>query len=108
MTQSAETRKQLLEHLLPSLAIGDRCKIDGKFLVVQGSWNAYAIHLGSSNIQIRPSNRYLCIVPGGASRTPMRLPFAGDGTLSIILSKAYMLADDHKITDKTILTQLGR
>lgn len=108
LTQSAETRKQLLEDVLPSLAIGDRCRVDGKFLVVQGRWNEYAIHLGSSNVQIRPLNRYLCIVPGRAARDPMRLPFAGDGTLSIILSKAYMLVDDHKITDKTILSQLDR
>ena len=75
-------------------------------MLVEGKLNNYAIHLGSSNIQIRPSNRYLCIVSGRAPRDPMRLPFAGDGTLSIILSKAYMLTDDDKITDKTILTQL--
>jgi hypothetical protein len=76
--------------------------------MVSGKLNDYAIHLGSSNIQMRPSNRYLCIVPGRSSRGPMRLPFAGDGTLSIILSKAYFLLDDDKITDATILAQLGQ
>ncbi len=108
LTQSAETRKQLLEDLLPSLAIGDSCRIDGNFLIVKGSWYEYAIHLGSSNIQIRPSNRYLCIVPGHSQKQQVRLPFAGDTRLSVILSKAYMLIEDHKITDQTILSQLGK
>jgi hypothetical protein len=36
----------------------------------------------------------------------VRLPFEGDSTLSIILSKAFLLADDHRITDPTILRQL--
>lgn len=107
LSQSAQSRKELLADILPSLAIAERCSIEGKFLVVSGKLNEYAIHLGSSNIQIRPSNRYLCIVPGQRNSTVTRLPFAGDGTFSIILSKAYMLIADDKITDKTILSQLG-
>jgi hypothetical protein len=35
------------------------------------------------------------------------LPFEGDGALSLILSKAFMLADDRKITDPTIRRQIG-
>ena len=36
----------------------------------------------------------------------MRLPFEGDDTLSIILSKAFMLADDDKIKDASIISQI--
>ena len=36
------------------------------------------------------------------------LPFEGDGTLSVILSKAFLLADDTKITDPTIISQLKK
>jgi hypothetical protein len=36
------------------------------------------------------------------------LPFEGDHTLSIILSKAFLLAEDKKITDPTITSQIGR
>ena len=73
-----------------------------------GKRHRYAIHFGSANIQILPQNRYLCIVP---ARNPVetdniRLPFTGDGQLSTILAKAFMLVDDDKITDPTILTQL--
>jgi hypothetical protein len=35
------------------------------------------------------------------------LPFEGDATLSIILSKAFLLADDRAINDAVILRQLG-
>ena len=36
------------------------------------------------------------------------LPFEGDSGLSIILSKALMLADDTKITDPLIVQQIRR
>jgi hypothetical protein len=34
------------------------------------------------------------------------MPSEGDRTLAIILSKAFLLADDRKITDPTILRQI--
>ena len=36
------------------------------------------------------------------------LPFEGDRGLSLILSKAFLLAEDDKITDTTILSQIGK
>jgi hypothetical protein len=107
----AETRLALLTALLPSLAIGKVSRIvDGKFLRVEGKRHAYKIHLGSGNILMEPAGRYLCIVPAPANvaRADVRLPFEGDNMLSIILSKAAMLAADDKITDASILSQLGR
>jgi hypothetical protein len=55
-------------------------------------------------------DQYLCIVPkqGEASNEPVLLPFEGDRTLSVILSKAFMLAADSKIKDPTIISQLKR
>jgi hypothetical protein len=38
----------------------------------------------------------------------IHLPFEGDRTLAIILSKAFMLAEDDKITDTSILSQINR
>jgi hypothetical protein len=38
----------------------------------------------------------------------VHLPFEGDNMLSIVLSKAAMLAADDKITDRSILSQLER
>ncbi len=73
---------------------------------MKGTRHTYRIHLGSGNIMIAPDNRYLCIVPKAGPGTESYLPFDGDRTLTVILSKAMLLADDTKITDPTILSQL--
>jgi hypothetical protein len=60
---------------------------------------------------MEPNDQYLCIVPDSyarASTSDLFLPFEGDATLSIILSKALLLADDKKIKDPTIVHQIGR
>lgn len=107
--EQAKIRRDLLERLLPRLAIGDVSRIDGRWLVVQGHVRTYRIHLGSGNIQMEPNNEYLCIVPGRRDENPdVFLPFDGDRVLSIVLSKAMMLADDTSITDETILSQIRR
>jgi hypothetical protein len=71
----------------------------------------YKIHLGSGNILMAPNDQYLCIVPrqsvAGGEQANVFLPFEGDSTLSIILSKAFMLARDTEITDPTIVRQIG-
>ncbi|MFD3498493.1 DUF4132 domain-containing protein [Streptomyces sp. NPDC058678] len=108
LNQSAETRRLLLDRLIPRLAIADRCTLEGRFLHVKGERHTYKIHLGSGNILMTPDDRYLCIVPKSNASAPQPgyLPYEGDRTLAVILSKAMMLADDTKITDPTILSQL--
>ena len=108
--ETAKMRKTLIEGLVPKLAIKDKLKVTEKYLEVQGRKNKYQIHFGSGNIMIMPDNRYLCIVRGANSKKEDKiyLPFEGDTMLSVILSKALLLANDDKITDKTILSQLGR
>ncbi len=107
----AETRRDILETLIPRLKIRDVAHVDGKFLIVDGRLNTYKIHLGSSNILMAPGDRYLCIVPGGVKKAASKdiaLPFEGDQRLSVILSKALMLAEDDKITAPDITRQLRR
>ncbi|MYW68449.1 DUF4132 domain-containing protein [Streptomyces sp. SID8379] len=111
LNQSAETRRVLLERLVPRLAIADRCTIEGRFLHVKGELHTYKIHLGSGNILMTPNDQYLCIVPKsgtGAGPQTGYLPFEGDRTLAVVLSKATLLADDTRITDPTILSQIRR
>ncbi|MCE7989816.1 MAG: DUF4132 domain-containing protein [Caldilinea sp. CFX5] len=109
---SAATRKAVLERLIPKLKIAKRCDIQDRFLVVRGDLRTYKIHLGSSNILMEPNDQYLCIVPGRSAEATVDgklfLPFEGDRTLTIILSKAFLLADDKSIKDETILRQLRR
>jgi hypothetical protein len=108
---TAITRKAALERIIPRLKIAGRCSFADRFLIVRGDLRTYKIHMGSGNILMEPGNQYLCIVPdqGGGSR-PGRvfLPFEGDTTLSIIVSKALLLADDRSITDPVIVSQISR
>ncbi len=111
LSGTAQTRRELLERLVPRLKIASQCEVGAKFLTVRGNVRTYKIHLGSGNILMEPNDQYLCIVPTSAmSKGPngqkVHLPFEGDRVLAIILSKAFLLADDHKVKDKTILTQI--
>jgi hypothetical protein len=114
LSETAGTRRAAIERLLPRLsALAGRASVDGKFLVVRGTLRAYKIHLGSGNILMTPNDEYLCIVPNRGQPAEARtdgvfLPFEGDSTLALILSKAFLLAADDKITDPTITRQIKR
>ncbi len=109
LSEVAKTRMEVLERLLPRLKIAKVAQIKDKFLVVTGKKRSYKIHIGSGNILMTPNDQYLCIVPDRAmpNTDKVFLPFEGDSVLSIILSKAFLLADDDKITDTTITRQIG-
>ncbi|MEM6261979.1 MAG: DUF4132 domain-containing protein [Bacteroidota bacterium] len=109
LSETAKTRRSVLGNMLPKLAIKDQCEITDNYLVVNGNVRTYKIHFGSGNILMEPNDQYLCIVPD--TRAQMRdnrvfLPFDDDATFSIILSKAFLLANDDKIEDRVILNQI--
>ena len=108
LSATASTRKAILAKLLPRLKIAGQCTLEERFLEVKGRLRTYKIHLGSSNILMAPSDQYLCIVAkqATAGREEVFLPFEGDNMLSVILSKAFLLAADDKITDPTIMSQI--
>ena len=109
LSATAQTRRDVLERLLPRLKIRDRCRLDGKFLVVRGDLRTYKIHLGSANILMEPNDQYLCIVQDRKEADTggdFFLPFEGDQRLALILSKAFLLAEDTKIKDKSITSQI--
>ncbi len=108
LAHAAEARQSVLERLLPRFPLlKSRCWFEGRFLVVRGSLCEYRIHLGSGNVMMEPGSRYLCIVQGaGDPAATVHLPFEGDRILSLILSKALLLASDEAIKDETILRQI--
>ncbi|GAA4672847.1 DUF4132 domain-containing protein [Phytohabitans rumicis] len=109
LSATAQTRRDLLTRLLPRLAIAERCEIAGRFLRVRGDLRTYKIHLGSGNILMEPQDEYLCIVPDRSAPSGtdgLFLPFEGDRTLALVLSKAILLAGDTRITDRTIVRQI--
>jgi hypothetical protein len=111
LSEIAKNRKDILSNLVPRLKIKDVALIKDKFLVVKGKLRTYKIHIGSTNILMEPNDQYLCIVPDRSVKNHTEnlfLPFEGDTGLSIILSKAFLLVDDDKITDKTITSQINQ
>lgn len=109
-TVSARNRREILERVIPRLKIAKQCSFEGNFLVVTGKRRTYKINMGSSNILMRPNDQYLCIVPDRKAETQggkIFLPFEGDSILSLIISKAFLLADDTNIEDDLILSQIG-
>ncbi|MGE3314334.1 MAG: DUF4132 domain-containing protein [Planctomycetaceae bacterium] len=109
LSGTATTRKEVLDRLIPKLKIASRCTLSERFLVVRGDKRTYKIHLGSGNILMEPNDQYLCIVPDARARADkgdLFLPFEGDNVLSIILSKALLLAEDAKIKDQSIVRQI--
>ena len=104
LEESGKRRRAMLERIVPRLRIADRVTLDDRHLLVQGTRHAYRIHLGSG--ACFRGERHICIVPATAEGGRLWLPFEGDRTLSIILSKAMLLAADDKITDPVILRQL--
>jgi hypothetical protein len=107
LTTAAENRKTVLASLLPKLGLQQNCRLEGRYLLVQGKLHDYRIHLGSGNVLMEPGSRYLCIVQGaGDTAGRVALPFEGDRLLAVILSKAFMLVNDTKIKDETIRRQL--
>lgn len=110
LSESAKTRRAVLAQLIPRLKIAPRCELSERFLHVRGDIRSYKIHLGSGNILMEPNDQYLCIVPARGARAGAEgtrfVPFEGDDTLAVIISKALLLAEDTKITDPTITRQL--
>ena len=95
----------MLERIVPRLKIAGKLKLEDRYLVVQGTRHEYEIHLGSG--ACARGGRHICIVPKSFEEgDKIWLPFEGDRTLSIIISKALLLAADDKITDPVIQGQL--
>jgi hypothetical protein len=111
LTEVAKNRKEILQNLIPRLKISKVASVSDKFVIVKGKIRTYKIHIGSTNILMEPNDQYLCIVPNRSKKNETEnlfLPFEGDSGLSVIISKAFLLADDDKITDTTITSQINR
>lgn len=105
LEESGKRRRAMLARIVPRLKIAAKLELDDRYLAVQGRRHRYRIHLGSG--ACFRSERHICIVPAQERASgKLWLPFEGDRTLSIILSKAALLAGDDKITDPVILAQL--
>ncbi len=109
LTPAGESRRDVLDRLLPAFSIADRCTIEDRYLRVRGNLAEYRIHLGSATIKMAPDDQYLCIVAASPDRRYSgyaRWLLDEDHVLSMIVSKAMLLANDSEIRDETILSQI--
>ncbi len=105
---SAEMRAGLLRELLPALGLEETVKLEGRFALIHGQRSDYRVHLGSGNIHLEPSGRYLCVVPARGNLESLYLPFEDDAKTAEVMSKIMVLAHDGQILDPSILRQLPR
>ena len=106
-SELAGMRRELLGWIVPRLEFADRLILEGRTLVVQGDLHRYRIDLGSGNVRRSPRDQSVCIQQMYAPpEDGGYIPFEGDLILSLILSKAMLLAKDAKIEDPVIRAQL--
>jgi hypothetical protein len=110
LSATAQTRRDVLSHLLAGLGVGDRFRVQDRFLLVHGDLHDYKIHLGSGSAVMSPDNEYLPIAPEQSARAGEGgafVPFDDDEMLRNILGTALLLANDAEISDPGLRRDLA-
>ena len=106
LEERAQARRDVLSALLPHLPDADRLRLNGRFLHVEGALGRYRIHLGSGSAQTEGS-LHLALSPAPVPMDDrLFLPFDDDPILTLVLSKAALLAADDQIEDPAVRTLL--
>ncbi|WP_040834997.1 DUF4132 domain-containing protein [Nocardia brevicatena] len=106
--EQAGSRAQVLASLVADLGLAG-VTVEERSAVIRGSRATYRVHLSSGSIHVEPG-AHLCVVPDSFGATAHRrlfLPFADEDRITnVILNRVLLLAEDEKIVDPAILTQL--
>ena len=103
---TVEMRTALLRETCHLLKLNN-IRLQEPYALIEGQLGSYTLHLGSATVHRQPGGS-LCIIPVHSQhRGRLFLPFAdSDPKTAEVMSKALLLAQDHKIQDPTILEQL--
>jgi hypothetical protein len=103
----AAARAELVERLLPSLGLGERARVEGRWVVVRGDLHDYRVHLGSGNVQVADERRALALPP--LAPRPLYLPVEDelDPVTTEILEKTLLLARDVLVEDEAVARELA-
>jgi len=96
----SDTRRRVLEHILPRTTLRDCARVDGDSLVVAGPAGTFRLHIGSGQAFRDGEARPLRVVLGRSAKTRVQrvfLPFEGDGVLTDLLAKAFELASAESV-----------
>lgn len=103
---TVEMRRVIVNESLRLLKIGN-VRVDGNYARITGTLGEYAVHLGSGMTYKQASGALYIIPVHSQHRGRLFLPFLDeDPRTAEILSKVVLLADDTKIKDPQILSQL--
>lgn len=107
----AQSRREMIESLLPELGAGDAVTLEKRHVLVKGKRYHYRIHLGSGDVMVIPQQRQIVIPDKKMTTAQNKLsdyqPLHDDERLNSILQKITMLLRDDRIRDQTILDQLN-
>ncbi|MNE85665.1 hypothetical protein D3C80_1826910 [compost metagenome] len=99
-------RRVIVNESLRLLKIGN-VRLDGNYARIDGKLGEYAVHLGSGQVYKQASGALHIIPVHSQHRGRLFLPFLDeDPRTAEILSKVVLLAEDTKIKDPSILSQL--
>lgn len=102
-----EMRAAILEFTLPLFKL-DNCEVSGSHVLIKGSRAEYSVHLGSGVCHIRGGAMINILPVHSQHRGRIFLPFADeDPKTAEVISKVLLLAEDKKIKDPYILSQIG-
>lgn len=101
-----EMRAALLQLTLPLFRL-ENVRVEGQHALIKGSLAEYSVHLGSGVVH-QICGAMLNVLPVHSQhRGKLFLPFADDDPKTAeILSKVLLLAEDNKLKDPTILSQI--
>ena len=101
-----EMRRVIVEHAMPMFGISN-VKVAGNFAKVSGKLGNYNVHLGSGVIH-KEGGAHIAVLPvHSQSRGRIFLPFLDeDPKTAEIISKILLFAEDDKIKDPSILSQM--
>lgn len=105
---SVEMRAALVEQTARLFRL-DNVRVEGRHVLIDGSYGAYTVHLGSALVQLMPGRALSIVAVQSQHRGRLFLPFVDDDPRSAeLLSKVLLLAKDQEIQDPSILEQLGK
>lgn len=104
---TVEMRRVIVSESLRLLKI-ENVRLDGNYARIDGTLGEYAVHLGSGQAYKQAAGALSIIPVHSQHRGRLFLPFLDeDPRTAEVLSKVVLLADDTKIKDPQILTQLS-
>ena len=101
-----DMRKVIISHNLPLFKLTN-VTFEGHHAIIQGELGRYSIHLGSGNIHMIGGHQINVLPVHSQSRGKLFLPFVDeDPKTAEIMSKIVLFAQDKKIKDPYILSQM--